>query len=233
MGIFNQGYFVRKAGIPTRKYNGRKRALNGKVATVNKVKHMIARINELKFQYAVVTTATTISNSAPYILLLNPCLRGTTDQTRIGDRVHNNKLDINMLFNPTATLGNGTPTVRFLIIKYKNPRGVSPLANGSDVFDQTAPVPMSHFNDITTDWHSRFECVKDSGAMIIKTQFSGQLMQTHCHFKKTLKDITDYSISNAGTVADIDKNAYYLYVLTDTTVSCNLTYDYRFYYKDM
>lgn len=219
-------------------FNGRKRYKKYKksklLATKAYVDREVAAAAENKFVQLVPTasfTGLTATMAAP--LLLNALSRGNTNSTRIGDRVRIRKIHINLKFYVTATMGAIVGMVRPYLIQYKNPRGVAPSATGSDVFDQANPGLSSTFND-QIDWHSRFKVIHDFGHHAIWPQYSAQLPEIMLSFTKNLKFISDYSLGNAGTIADIDKNAIYLYIVADnpaSTLNCEVAY--KIYYKDM
>lgn len=227
-----RGWLARRLGRRTKRYGGTKYRKTKGVST-KAIKRVINRSLETKFiqvSYTALFSALTTTMSAP--LLLNPLLRGNTDNSRIGDRVRAIKLHISYQFYSAATT-NVCPTFRLTVVRIKQPRGVAPLTNGSDVYDTTNPAPLDMIN-YDLDWNKRYEFLHVE-RHTLKPAFAAQTLSHYGDIHVNLSDmIMDYSLGNAGTIADIDTNALYLYCQYDNSATAGSIYgSYHLTYKDM
>jgi len=216
--------------MPPKTYSRKRRGTrNSSKAIITKVKKMIAVQQEPKF---IVTANTEISDvltaSVPYIGLLNPLVQGTTDNTRIGDRVRFTKLNLRLNLYGPAGLNNH---IRVFVFKSKDPHGVAPTI--TNLFNTATPSNISHANFVSLDWTHRYQLMA-SRDCALTSSYSTQRAAHMCEINVSLGNaISDYSIGNAGTVADMDKNAYYLVLLSDSATATNVYQDSYMWFTDM
>jgi len=223
-------------GMRTRRYGGQKRKAKKearKVATIQYVKRAIDRSIEDKFVYLnnALMGGANLTNATPQVNLLNGLAQGTTDQTRTGDKVRFARLKLDLLVSaPISATGNST-AYKFDIIRYKNPRGVAPTI--TNLYGVATPAAIDHFNDVSIDWKSRYECLA-SRSFVINYPAATVAQVQLLSFDINLNDVqTDYSLGNVGTIADIDKNALYLVAHQDTALSTSVYFAYYLWYQDM
>lgn len=233
-----RNWLLHRMGVKTKRYGGAKKAAtkgNRKLATVSTVKRMINRSTEIKFTYsAYQSISTNLLNTAPYFGLLNPLTQGDTDSNRTGDKVRFNYLTMTLFHNLANTNINDI-TYRYSILRVKNPRGVAPTASTLVVNGGTAQDPCEIWDEINYDFYSRYEILYDSGVKVLHRNVTTNYTVSAEQFGVSCDFVTDYSLSNAGTIADIDQNAIYLYFRSGngTANAHALNYSYRLTYRDM
>lgn len=221
--------FFRSGFSTRRRTRGRRNRTRGAIATVGKVKRMIDRTVEKKFIVTPHTSVTgTLVNASPVLVLLNPLAQGTSDNTRIGDRVRCHKLQYSFIIYSGAGISQN---ICYELIRVKEPRGVAPTY--TQIYNSATPSPDDHHNNVNVDWASRFESVK-KGNINITSNYAAQTMAKRVSFNISLGDVvTDYSINTLGTIADMDKNAYYMLFWTDGATNASVYHAYYFYFMDM
>lgn len=170
---------------------------------------------------------------------LSGVAQGTTINTRVGDAVDSDLLEVNFEAY-TTTVPAGIGAVRFIILKATQAGGSLPTI--TEVFPTSAPTPITPFNpefigsgsaikyvvlhDRTVDFGS-VDNAPDA------TYCSGYLVRTHKVVLK-LKDRTTWGNSNdtGSTVAGAQSNHYFSLVITDiatdtTNVSTEWIYKFR------
>lgn len=233
-----RNWLLHRMGVKTKRYGGAKKAAtkgNRKLATVSTVKRMINKSSETKFVYSAFTTITSnlLSNSSLFTLL-NPLTQGDTDSNRTGDKVRFHYLTMN-LRHIIYDLQGDDLVYRVNIIRVKNPRGSAPTASTLVVNGGTAQNPEEIWDEVLYDFSSRYEVLYDSGVKIIHKQISNNYNLSADYISIPCDFTTDYSLSNVGTIADIDQNALYLYVRTNNSTANQhvVQYSYKLTYKDM
>lgn len=219
------GFIRRRLGFRTKRYGGAKRQRT----FTAEVKKIIDKQVDKKFiVVAHSALTTTMTNGNPASTFLNPLVQGVTDNTRLGDRIKAKYLLYNFfIYGPAGA----SCEVAYALIRTKDPRGVAP--SYTQIFNTATPAPDDNFNHSTVDWNNRFECLK-RGTVHIQANYSTQVQTQMRRLKIDLKDaISDYSISNAGSVADVDKNAYYMLFYTDSGSNTTVYHAYQFYFVDM
>lgn len=232
-----RGYLARRLGLPTRRYGGKKKARTKgirKLATVNTVKRMINRTTETKFTYSAFgQVASNLLNTSPYFALLNPLTQGDTDSNRTGDKVRFQYLTMQLFHNLVTNIND--VTYRVAIIRAKNPRGSAPTASSLVVNGGTAQDPCEIWDEVNYDFFSRYEILYDSGVRVIHRNITTNYTVATDYISCRCDFVTDYSLSNGGTIADIDQNALYIYFRSGngTANSHALSLSYKLTYKDM
>lgn len=213
--------------MPKRYVRKRSRKSSTKVI-LTKVKRMISSNAEKKFLVVSNSNITSVLTQAvPYLALINGMVQGTTDNTRIGDRVKNLKFNCRLNIYGPAGL---QVQIRIFIFKVKDPKGSAPTV--TQLFNTASPNNISHANFQTVDWTNRFSLVASRECKLV-AQYSTQQGTSMCEMNVPINSITDYSIGNAGTVADIDKNAYYMCIVSDSANATNVYEDSYWWYSDM
>ena len=226
MGILKSGYIKRRLGFKTRKYGGAKKTLkSGKIATRAYVKRIISAEKETHNIQTDATLTTTLTSAANYSTLLNPLSQGDTDNTRTGDKVKFTSFKGKLQIIGAAGLNQN---YRCTIVRQKNPRGNA--ASIADVFGAGANV-FHHFNHSNVDFTSRYEIVLDK-TMNIASNHSTQVGYGIMDISFDADQVADYSLGNAGSIADIDTNAYILMLQTDAGTAATVNVSSLFFYKD-
>lgn len=229
MGMFSE----RNSGFRTKRYGGQKRKMKNMLATVTKVRTMIDRTSEKKFlnlQFGTAQLSVTAGSANPLLYILNPLLQGTSDNTRLGDRVRFSKLQLHVVLQAPASITD-TRNVCIRIIQVKEPRGVIPT--NLQLYNNATPSPFDHPNFVTIDFPARFKILATK-YVHFNPQIGTQTPVINTNFTINLKDmLTDYSIGNAGTIADIDRNALYISVISEGASTMTVTIPYYLWYRDM
>lgn len=206
-------------------------------ATKTYVKKAISSSKENKFEHVPLTSRYTSLNTtlqAPF--LINTIPQGDSPEQRDGSKVKltNLKLAIQLLNTVFTGGGTGRHTFRFVLLHVKNPRGVAPLTDGSDVFDQANPTIVSGYNpDIS--FSTRFKVLKDW--IVVCEPFLATTSAAHKYYTKCNKklDIIQecFATETTGTIAGIDKGAVYLYCICDNAEGAySMLMDHHLTFKD-
>lgn len=217
-------WLYKRFGGKTRFYKGKKAKAN-RLAKVSDVKRMISIDKENKY---LVTAATQISSildsSNPVLYLLNGLTQGDTDSTRDGDTVTYKRMRMRLII---ATSGSCVAHVQ--VIRVKKPRGVAPTL--SNMFGSSTPNPITYPSNSDQTFNQHYEIVYDSERSLT-SNYSAQVVQTLYDMDLGSDLKVDYSLGNAGTIADIDTNALYLVIRTDASNQGWVTLSKEFVFKD-
>lgn len=236
------GFFKRRLGFRTRRYGGAKRTLRkaragrGRIASKMYVKQAISRMMENKYILSNLTTVSSnIHSTNPVMFLLNPLVQGDNDDNRTGSKVHFKSLNIRMELIPLSSYPPETHPYRILLFRYKQPRGADPTF--TNLFNTATPTQFSQYNKLDINFSSRFEIIRDMTIQPVH-QYSAQLHTIYkkINIRQQVNHITDYSLGNTGTIADIDTNAYFLAVISpyaDNIPDTRLNLGYTMGFKDM
>lgn len=146
--------------------------------------------------------------------LLNPLVRGTAQEERIGDQVRFKSIDIRAKISNAQT---GERWLRMIVIKDNQPNGATPTM-GNFFIDTGNPI-ISFRN---LDYGKRFKVYYDqtfafqahdpaaAGYVAEPTTEAIHIDLKACRQYGSTNNVTEYGLGNAGTVADIAKGAYYL-----------------------
>jgi len=181
--------------------------------------------------------ATAISNGVPALYLLNNLSQGFNEVSRIGDQAKAQKITMSMNISAVAT-SVLNQKFRYIIFWYKNPRGVAPTA--LDFFGTATPTTFTGYNFNTVDFQSRYTVIRDK--MFNMSDHNQSLLAASTlnydinPFSINLKNKScDYTLGNAGTIADIDKNALYIWFLGNASSGANsvtVTTGGNYFFKD-
>lgn len=182
-------------------------------------------------------TGLTVSGTTYTAVLLNPIVQGTTGNNRSGREVRNEGLRIALNFQSNQSQANAD-CVRITVVRDDECRGAAPgyyqdvLQNG--VFGQEALNSSFNFDNI----QRRFKVLFDKRITLnpaagvsgtYGTVFAPVLIEEKLGFKTHY-----YNNSNAGTIADIDSGALYLFITgLDATNASGWNYDTRLIFRDL
>jgi hypothetical protein len=189
-----------------------------------KANYALSQLNSEKKSVRV--TATPNSAGGGSVTLLNPLSRGTDVNQRIGQTVRFTGLSMRFAFANTHA---ETIWLRYLLVKDAAPNGV--VASVSDILTGTN---VQDFRNL--DYTGRFKILEDKVLTLAYADgtvgYPGSgfnavhvdLEQMTKNAKKDKdKNETNYGLGNAGTIADISQNAYYLVLLASAATN-NVTF---------
>jgi len=202
------------------------------VATKTYVKRAISASKENKFEHQPTTARyTSLSTTLQTPWLINTIPQGDTAEQRDGSKVKLTylKLDLNLV----STTTHVPSTFRFVLLHVKNPRGVVPLTDGSDVFDQANPTIISQYNpDIS--FSTRFKVLKD-WTYTAENPFSSvtpHFYYTRCYIPLNIIQ-ESFADQTTGLITGIDKGALYLYCIAESSSGAfTLNTAHHLTYKD-
>jgi hypothetical protein len=171
-------------------------------------------------KYDDVNVATTV-NSTGFVMLLNGLVQGTTVSTRIGDSVRFVRSVWNYSF--TVSLAATTTFVRLIMFRDSQPDGAAPNAFVNLLMS-------SSYNALyNPNYANRFYVYYD-----VIHALNSQSDQTIVKDGSTKMGFhTRYGLGNAGTVADISTNSYYLLAISDQATNVpNLSLNVRMMFVD-
>lgn len=210
-------------------------------------------------------TSTTFQATNPQWFLLNGLSQGDTASTRDGDEVRSTSVHITGHIFSQDSAYYDTPNitdykVRILIVNFKSPRGSAMYPIGSQaagasfcpLFKTTGTTtifPFTMYNTADNCWE-HYDVLSDTvvdlkqGAQYFQSLYNGLGQHVQGPFsarfdiKVPVNRTIDYSIGNAGTLSDINKNAIYVLFITDWngTVygdTLEIDMDAKFFFKDM
>nr|UOF79691.1 capsid protein [Cressdnaviricota sp.]UOF82678.1 capsid protein [Cressdnaviricota sp.] len=168
---------------------------------------------------------TSMQNATPKAHILNALAQGDTNITRDGVKMRWRWLSTRHIIKTNSAL-TGPSYIRVMLVRRKIPKGTS--FNWAELFTSSTPGLIDQFNWITNDHHKFFDVIWDKSfkmgpARVDYTSVSGHstatpnevIFEMHSRFNF----VTDYSISNAGTVSDINLNALHLLCFTDNSTA--------------
>lgn len=184
---------------------------------------------------ATLATGIDCNNTTPFKQYINGLTRGTTVQSRLGDYCYYSKIYLRIR-TICDTLVVGTQMLNWMLVVDNEINGVSqtPAVFGLQYFGSSTPYTNAIRNDNNGNQRKQYRVLK-RGRMTFVQQVAGQTEQKdwaiNWYSKKHVK--TSYSLGNAGTVADIDTGAIFLYMWTDNTVGTIKSYfEGNLYYRD-
>lgn len=136
------------------------------------------------------------------IYTLNAIAQGTTSVTRIGDSIKNQSLSMKATIKQHASATN--TTVRVWLVKHKEPRGAT-VGLAADFWENSNVLTF-----LQTQKRDRYVVLMDRTYKLSANGAS----EVAIDFSKKLNGHTIYD-GNAGTIADIQKDAYHLIALSD------------------
>lgn len=212
------------------KFNAKGSTLKDRVKRVEKT----LKNDEVKYQLTIAGSFTV--STTPSMLLLNAMTRGDSIQQRTSDSIRA------LMFELTGILQTGNNAiVRVMLISDKSPLGtaikfsaVTPAtgyAFAGAASSAILPYQMMNFNN--TSLSEEFRIFYDKTFNVTTTDVFGIPIT----IKQKIDVEAEYKGGNAGTVADLSKNALYLVVFGSNSVggvptTTTLVYDSCLYYSD-
>lgn len=215
------------------------------------VKRVSLLERKLEKKYVLARGQTSASTAAAPQLpqCLNAMLRGTTVQTRDGDKLNLlTGMVQGVLYNATTAV-SGVSVYRLLVILDRESQNQQLTV--TNVFGAAAPGPYTLFNINNLPFFHRFKVLADSGMIRPpvptvnvpgnNSTAGGNNNQANTYAQDgmpiTLKwDCStyeaNYSGGNAGTFADIEKGAIWLMLITDSATAVSYNYDVVQYFEE-
>lgn len=162
----------------------------------------------VEFKYLDSNLSTLTENSK---LLLNGCQRGTDVSNRVGREIMMTSVQISTQIRAAFASAVGT-TIRLMLVYDRFPQGASfsggELIEGAETFGLRVP-----------DYRKRFKVLKD--VWVDLNPDGASTMVKTVTFYLPIKKRTVYNTGSAGTIADIENGALYLFCPTvpDATVT--------------
>lgn len=213
-----------------------KKKTGRKAPTVKSVAKSVKKLQKnQELKHVDITCGGVINDLLGTIVLLNPLSQGTTDTTRIANDVHNTSIQFRGCITSDSVIADGSQSsciVRVLVFWDRQANGAT--VSMSDVFDQSV-VTEEWFAPYNMDYQKRFKILYDKTFTVNPNYGLATVQQGYkvpFRFKIPLGRETKYD-GNAGTVADIETNALYMYYISDNAPpDCTLAGYTRLIYKD-
>lgn len=158
--------------------------------------------SKTEFKKALIAP-TVACDSTGTITLLNGLTRGDDEGDRDGRRT--NVKSINMRGVTTVTAGTGTDQLhRIMLVRYLRPNGTAPVI--TDILQSNTVYSLRNRQKI-----GDFQVLYDRVYQLNASAESGS--QKFLKYYKRMNTEVQYNAGNAGTIADIEKNALYLITL--------------------
>lgn len=192
-----------------------------KVAKVQSDVSVIKRLVYNEQKYYDQFNSYTILNAGTQFISCNNLAQGDGASQRTGNGVANKSLTIriNASHNPA---GADYMNLRVMLVKDKQPNGAFPVGG-------TLLQNVSFQSGLNDSQLLRFKVLADR---TLPLSISGP-MTSNIVIRKKLKDFTRYS-GNVNSIADIQTNAYWLFLISDQAASGPIfTYNIRYKFSDM
>lgn len=161
------------------------------------------RISPIEYKTAQISTSTDLNSTAD-IVFLHPLSQGTTDITRVGRKYCLKSINISGQIYGGTSVG----VARIMLVKSVNPNGVAPT--------------MAQLLTSTSSWALRnrlylteLKVLYDRKFLMSTNTYTGQGVKKLFRIYKKLNDVVVCNDGNAGTIADVEKTAYYLIMFSD------------------
>jgi len=191
-----------------------------------------------KYGYVAWTSnnlSTSITGSTPVIESLADLPTGLNEvNNRVGDQCRWVDVDIPIHLRRTSSVADIPYNVRVLLVREYTTLGSNISLN--QLFNSLTPSVYDVFNHETRDAR-RFQVLYDKtisiGPMVVSTTATqhfnpGPSSCVSLRIKRKLNIVTDYSRDVTGTVTDIEKNGFFLIVISDCPTSGDLKASYSF-----
>lgn len=159
----------------------------------------------------------------PFVFHINGAERGVEVQKRLGDRTVWTKIRARITFYAGTGLADET-WVKWRLVQVFRPDGSLPTAGQyfTTVFGDNEPATLGYLPNINNnDQLVRYKTLKQ-GTYIMRDLVSTQVQERVIDIDWYSKGIhTSHKLGNTGDITDIDKNAIFLIMWTNTTVSTN------------
>lgn len=150
--------------------------------------------------------ATAITNAALNLTLMNGMVQGTTNTTRVGNKIQCRSIEVRGSVGLPAVPDNSVNIRVGLVIDFQSNGANFVIA---DLWNVTAPAP-NVFASRNLNYTERFKVLKDQ---IITLSAAGPGAESFVWHIPA--DVVTKYISNAGTIADIETGAIFFYAVSD------------------
>lgn len=199
-----------QASVTSRK---RKKAKGGsQLATKADVKRMINSNEEFKAIYTHVETGNPYTGGAGLFTLLNGCSQGDGLSSREGREIRNRSVQIHLKHRYATSAPTYNYTLRAILFIDLEPHGSAPTASNLLRTSEGQGYDEAFRN---LDYRNRFVILKDKYLQGDIFDNNGTTFVLHDHQLVKYKKLnlkTTFNSGNAGTIADINKGALYLYL---------------------
>lgn len=144
-------------------------------------------------------------DTAGSLILLNGMQLGTTASTRVGQNITIRSVECRVINRVTAGTGVDQ-THRFGLYVDKQCNGVA--LTGVDLLNAATIYGLRNLNN-----RSRFKCLLDKFIVLNATGEPGAEKYWHLYLKFKRPIVVQYNGGNAGTIADINSNSMYIYLI--------------------
>ncbi len=169
-------------------------------ADMNRLKRAI-NVEDKYIDTAVGLTA--FASTAAVLTLLNGCQLGNTASTRNGQSTKGVNLQFTLRVNQAAAATN--TVVRFILLWDKQPNSVT-FAGNDLLVDSTNPISLRY-----APYLPRFDVLHDEVIVLTSNNLHSYVTEVMQVFARPVQ----YNTSNAGTIADLNRNALFLYLQSD------------------
>jgi len=179
------------------------------VTLKDKVKNIEKALKTNEVKYLLTNNVFYTLTTTPTVLLLNGCARGDTIQQRTGDSIRALQFEVSGIMKTTLNA-----SIRIMIVSDKNPENtaikfsaVTPAKNYMFAGATNANLltyQMYNFNNTSID--EEFRVFYDKTFTLQTTNIYTQ----NFRIKQRIDVECEYKGGNAGTVADLTKNALYM-----------------------
>lgn len=202
------------------------------------VKAVTAIKPEMKYKTTAGTSVTVTASlrvAAPTTTVLNGLVQGTTNVSRIGEKVNFKTIDLRFRLITNSTLTTEA-SVRIMLVKERTALGSAPSLQG--ILGSATPNTWSTRN-VTDRDPNRYHIYYDKVFYMSPGSWSLNGTGTSTFYNparpsiilgsivKKLDFVTDYSRSNAGDETDMDANCLALVAITDHGVASAMTLSYE------
>lgn len=181
------------------------------------------RISPIEYKTSAISTSTDLNSTAD-IVFLHPLSQGTSDITRVGRKYCLKSINI----SGQILAGSNIGVARVMLVKSVNPNGVAPT--------------MAQLLTSTSTWALRnrlylteLKVLYDRKFVMPSTSYTGSGVKKLFHIYKKLNDVVVCNDGNAGTIADVEKTAYFLVMFSDIAdgvTEMTVGYDTQVKYTD-
>lgn len=189
-----------------------------------RIRRPYRKISPVEYKTVSLTTSTDL-NSTPDILFLHPLSQGTTDITRVGRKYCLKSINISgQILGGTSSAG----VARIMLVKSTNPNGVAPTI--AQLLTGTSTWSLRNRLYLT-----ELKVLYDRKFSMSATSYTGQGVKKLFHIYKKLNDVVVCNDGNAGTIADVEKTAYFLIMfcdIADGVTEMNVGYDTQVKFTD-
>jgi hypothetical protein len=160
---------------------------------------------------------TVINQGAPFLAYLNLMSRGTTVQQRLADYCYWSKINIRLQFLSSTALASNA-RIKYMICEQKQCQGsgIAASAFGTDMFGSTTPNTNMYPNINNHNVKQKYKVLTHGTLKTTAYLAADKLFEYHViNWFSNQHVKTSYVLGNAGTIADIDTGAIFIYIYTD------------------